>query len=70
VPERDIDALADRMARLVADPELRARMGVAARTKMESEYEIGARVAALEAHYDAARSEHRARSWRSHGRHE
>jgi len=61
VPERDVDALADRMDRLLGDPALRVRMGAAARAKMEREYDIVARVRVLEDHYDAAVEEHRAR---------
>ncbi|MBI2892875.1 MAG: glycosyltransferase [Deltaproteobacteria bacterium] len=55
VLERDVDALADRLARLVADPDLRARMSDAGRAKMEREYDNASRVAALEARYDEAR---------------
>jgi glycosyltransferase involved in cell wall biosynthesis len=54
VPERDVDALADRLERLVCDPALRARMGEAARRKMEREYDNRARVRALEDRYDEA----------------
>jgi glycosyltransferase involved in cell wall biosynthesis len=38
VPARDSDALADRIARLHADPALRRQMGRAARVRMESEF--------------------------------
>ena len=38
VPERDIDAMADRMSRLAKDPELAKRMGGAARKKIEAHY--------------------------------
>lgn len=38
VPARDIDALADRIARLHADSALRHRMGRAARARMESQF--------------------------------
>jgi glycosyltransferase involved in cell wall biosynthesis len=61
VPERDVAALADRLGRLVADAELRQTMGIAARAKMEREYDIVQRVRALEDHYDAAIDEHRRR---------
>lgn len=53
VPERDIEALADRLIRLF-DPDLRARMGRAARAKMVREYDNTSRVRALEAYYDEA----------------
>ncbi|MFW6051292.1 MAG: glycosyltransferase, partial [Myxococcota bacterium] len=55
VPERDVESLADRLRTLLADPELRARLGEAARRKMEREYDNRRRVAALEEHYDEAR---------------
>jgi glycosyltransferase involved in cell wall biosynthesis len=52
VPERHVDALADRLDRLLADPGLRRRMAEAARSKMEAEYDNRLRVAALEEAYD------------------
>jgi colanic acid/amylovoran biosynthesis glycosyltransferase len=55
VPERDVEALAERLGWLVADAELRRRMGEAARAKMEREYDNTQRVAVLEALYDEAR---------------
>lgn len=54
VPERNVTALSDRLGRLLADPALRRRLGAAARAKMEREYDIRARLDALEAHYDEA----------------
>ncbi len=61
VPERDVDALAVRLGTLVGDAAVRQGMGIAARAKMEREYEIVARVRVLEDHYDAARAERRSR---------
>jgi colanic acid/amylovoran biosynthesis glycosyltransferase len=55
VPERDVAAMADRLGRLLDDPELRQRMGRAARQKMEQMYDIRATVRALEERYDEAR---------------
>jgi len=52
VEERDVEAMADRLERLRADPGLRRRMGAAARAKMEREYDNRERVAALERIYD------------------
>ncbi len=37
-PNGDVDALADRISRLLSDPELRARMGAAGREKVERLY--------------------------------
>jgi colanic acid/amylovoran/stewartan biosynthesis glycosyltransferase WcaL/AmsK/CpsK len=54
VPERDVETLADRLERLAVDPALRARMGAAARRKMEREYDNRTRVRALEERYDEA----------------
>lgn len=56
VLERDVDALADRLQRLLDDPALRGRMATAGRAKMEREYDNSIRVAALEGHYDEARA--------------
>jgi glycosyltransferase involved in cell wall biosynthesis len=55
VPERRVDALADRLIRLLDDDALRRRMGRAARAKMEREFDLHDRVRALERHYDAVR---------------
>lgn len=62
VPEKDIEATAQRLGRLLGDAALRQRMGVAARAKMEREYDIVERIAALEDHYDAVVEARRARS--------
>lgn len=62
VPERDVDALADRLARLAADAELRARMGAAGRRKMERAYDLHTQVRRdLAGHYDAVRGTRTAR---------
>jgi glycosyltransferase involved in cell wall biosynthesis len=58
VEERDVDAMAERLASLFSDPPLRERLGRAARLKMEREYDNHARVQALEALYDEARALH------------
>jgi colanic acid/amylovoran biosynthesis glycosyltransferase len=55
VPERNVTSLSDRLGRLLRDAELRARLGAAARAKMEREYDICERVARLDDHYDEAR---------------
>ena len=55
VPERHVDALADRLIQLLDDAGLRERMGRAGRAKMEREFALPDRVDALEAHYDAVR---------------
>lgn len=62
VPERDSAALAGRLALLADDPALRARLGRAGRAKMLREYDIRARVRALEAQYDEAVALHPAGS--------
>lgn len=57
VAERDVDALADRLARLVDAPTLRAEMGLAGRRKMEVEYDLHTQVRRdLAGHYDAVRA--------------
>jgi glycosyltransferase involved in cell wall biosynthesis len=48
VPERDVDALARGLGRLLSDERARQRMGTAARRKMEEEYDNRAKVEALE----------------------
>ena len=52
VNERDVDGLADRLARLVRDQHLRAHMGRAARAKMEREFDNRVQVDELERLYD------------------
>jgi len=54
VPERHVEALAEALTRLLDDPDLRSEMGRAGRAKMEREFRLEDRVAALEDHYDAA----------------
>ena len=58
VNERDVDALADRLERLVRDKDLRARMGRAARAKMEREFDNRKQVDELEHLYDRAVTSH------------
>lgn len=53
VRERDVETLAARLGQLLEDAELRRAMGIAARAKMEREYDIVERVRVLEDHYDA-----------------
>jgi colanic acid/amylovoran biosynthesis glycosyltransferase len=54
VKERDVDALADRLDRLVVDAQLRAAMGRAARVKMAREFDNRVQVEELETLYDRA----------------
>ncbi len=53
VDERDHHTLGERLVSLLGDDSLRQQMGAAARVKMEREYDIHERVAALEDIYDA-----------------
>jgi glycosyltransferase involved in cell wall biosynthesis len=53
VPAGDVDALADRIARLLGDAELRARMGAAARRAVEERFTTDRMVGAIEAVYRA-----------------
>lgn len=62
VPERNVEALADRLEKLLRSQSLRQTMGLAARRKMVAEYDIDKRILALEDHYDAAIAEHNGRS--------
>jgi glycosyltransferase involved in cell wall biosynthesis len=54
VNERDVEALADRLERLVRDRQLRHQMGRAAREKMEREFDNRVQVDELERLYDRA----------------
>lgn len=56
VPERDINALADRLSQVLQDPTRCQKMGIAAREKMLREYDNRVRVRDLETRYDEARS--------------
>jgi glycosyltransferase involved in cell wall biosynthesis len=49
VPPRDPEALADALARLASNPELRRRMGRAARAKVLQEFDLEANAARLAA---------------------
>jgi glycosyltransferase involved in cell wall biosynthesis len=53
VPERDVDALADRLERVFTSEPLRRSLALASRLKMEREYDLHQLVAALEDRYDA-----------------
>ena len=55
VPERNVEALSDRLITLVDNPDLRRQFGEAARAKMEQEYNLFAHVRELERLYDAVR---------------
>ena len=52
VAERDAEALGDRLCAILRDPALGNRLGAAARSKMEREYDIVKQVRDLEAIYD------------------
>lgn len=58
VAERDVGGMVKRLERACADAALRARMGAAARRKMEREFDISASMEALEAAYDDAQRLH------------
>jgi glycosyltransferase involved in cell wall biosynthesis len=55
-PPGDAGALADRLARLLTDDDLRARMGAAARRRVETEYSLASTVRKMEEAYDLALS--------------
>ncbi len=52
VPPRDVDAMADALLRLVRDPQLRARLGTAARARAAG-FDIRTAVARMETVYEA-----------------
>ena len=52
LPERDIEGLAQRMSLLIGSPDLRDRLGCAARTMMEASFDIENQTAILEDYYD------------------
>ncbi|MCB8881061.1 glycosyltransferase [Acidisoma cellulosilytica] len=58
VPERDEVALAARMQTLTADPALRRRMGVAARTFVEQRFDLHHQTSLLEDWYDTVLQRH------------
>jgi glycosyltransferase involved in cell wall biosynthesis len=64
VGERDVDALAERLGRLLVDAKLRGKLAVAARARMEAEYDVQKRVDRLEELYDEAVRRHAARAAR------
>lgn len=51
VAERDVRGLADRLARLVARPDDRARLGAAARRRIDAEFDLDGQCARLEEIY-------------------
>jgi glycosyltransferase involved in cell wall biosynthesis len=53
VPPRDVPALRAAIERLLADPELRARLGAAARAKAEREWSLEAAATSLQNAYSA-----------------
>lgn len=55
VPERDSAALADRIGALLASPDLRGRLGAAARALAERRFDSRVQAARLEALYDGVR---------------
>ncbi|PEN08780.1 hypothetical protein CRI93_03210 [Longimonas halophila] len=55
VPERNVEALADRLITLLDDPERRRAMGRAARAKMRSDFDMVKQCQALEGYYDRIR---------------
>jgi colanic acid/amylovoran biosynthesis glycosyltransferase len=58
VDERNVEAVADRLADLASDLSLRRVMGRAAREKMLREFELHASVRQLEEHYDEVMRRH------------
>lgn len=67
VPRRDPDALADSLARLAADGELRARMGTAGRERAERLFRLEDQLDAWERFYNDALTRRRRRQDGRHG---
>lgn len=61
VAERNPAEIAERLEALLRQPELRAKLGAAARAKMVREYDIDKRIDVLEDHYTEVIEEHAAR---------
>jgi glycosyltransferase involved in cell wall biosynthesis len=57
VPERDVAALAGRIGDLLADAELRRRLGGQGRARVERVFDLGRQTAVLEGFYDECRAE-------------
>ena len=55
VPVRDVDALADRLARLLTDPELRKRLGAAARQRTVADFSLEHQAETFEAMFSSVR---------------
>jgi colanic acid/amylovoran biosynthesis glycosyltransferase len=53
VPEKDINALAERLEYLITNPELWESMGRAGRSHIEKNFNIELQAARLEEHYDS-----------------
>ncbi len=53
VKEKDVDSIAKYLEMLLVDKDLRIKIGLAGRKKMEEEYDIKKRVAVLEEYYDS-----------------
>lgn len=62
VAERDVEALAARIAELLADATLRERLGAAARARVLSRFDLHTQAARLETLYDDVRREFAARA--------
>ena len=52
VLERNVESLTDCLMKLIKDPDLRQKFSIAARKKMQAEYNIIKRVEVLEKHYE------------------
>ena len=60
VPPGDLAGLTERMDRLLADPDLRARMGAAGRAKVEAEFDIATEAGKLAGLFDARQKQSQA----------